>query len=72
MHPNPADGSAVVDNLRGPVQLYNAQGRLVELPPASTTAPTTLDTRALPSGLYYVTGRDAYGRPIRRALQVQH
>ena len=72
IHPNPADGSITVENVRGTVQVYNAQGRLVGRQPAPAAAPTTIDTRALPNGLYYVTGSDANGRPTRQALQVQH
>jgi len=72
VHPNPANGSVVVENVQGKVQLYNAQGRLVVEQPAPTAAPATLDTRALPSGLYYLSGSDATGRMVRQALQVQH
>jgi hypothetical protein len=69
-YPNPADASLTLDQLTGPVVLYNGQGKVVYQGSGGKTV--RVETSHLPNGLYQLVGQDLDHQKVQIPIQITH
>lgn len=71
-YPNAADQELTVEDAAGTLTLYNSYGQPVRQLPASSSRRVSLDTRALPTGTYYLEVTTPARVYHRQRIRIQH